>query len=131
VTLYALDTNTISYFMRGEAQVAQRLAATPPSKVAVPAVVAYEIRYGLQRAERALQLAAFERMLQVATVLSFDEETAAHAADIRVVLERAGTPIGPHDVLIAATARRHQRTLVTHNTREFSRVPALQLEDWV
>ncbi len=131
MTLYALDTNTISYFMRGEAQVAQRLAATPPSKVAVPAVVAYEIRYGLQRAERALQLAAFERMLQVATVLSFDEETAAHAADIRVVLERAGTPIGPHDVLIAATARRHQRTLVTHNTREFSRVPALQLEDWV
>jgi tRNA(fMet)-specific endonuclease VapC len=45
-------------------------------------------------------------------------------------LGEAGTPIGPHDVLIAATARRHGYTLVTHNTREFIRVPGLLLEDW-
>ena len=92
--------------------------------------MAYEILFGLRRAARATQLAAFEKLLQTCAVLQFDAEAASHAADIRLELETAGTPIGPHDVLIAAIARRHQRTLVTHNTREFARVPGLQLEDW-
>lgn len=52
------------------------------------------------------------------------------AGRIRLQLEAAGTPIGLADLLIAATARRHGCTLVTHNTREFSRVPGLQVEDW-
>lgn len=126
----ALDTNTLSYFLRGEGRVAQRLAATPPQRIAIPAVVAYEIRYGLRRAVRPALAAAFEHMLQATAVLGFDAEAAGHAADIRHVLEQAGTPIGPHDLLIAATARRHRRTLVTHNLREFARVPGLEVEDW-
>jgi tRNA(fMet)-specific endonuclease VapC len=130
VTDFALDTNTVSYFMRGEGRVAQQLAATAPAQLALPAIVAYEVRFGLQRLARHPQLRAFEKMLEVVSVLSFDAEAAAHAADIRAVLESAGNPIGPHDVLIAATARRHGRILVTHNTREFSRVPGLLLEDW-
>lgn len=127
---FALDTNTLSYFMRGEGGVAQRLAATSPKAVALPAIVVHEIRYGLWRAQRGVQLAAFERMVEVCRVLEVDAEVAKHAADIRWVLESKGTPIGPHDVLIAATARRHQHTLVTHNTREFARVPELGLDDW-
>ena len=130
MTTYALDTNTLSYFLRGEGRVAQRLASTSPQRVAVPAIVAHEIRYGLIRAGREGLATAFERMLQAATVLGFDAEAAQHAADIRTRLDAAGTPIGPHDVLIAATVRRHGCTLVTHNTREFSRVPGLLLEDW-
>ncbi len=130
MTNFALDTNTLSYYMRGEGRVARRLASTSPQRVAVPAVVAYEILFGLRRAGRAAQLAAFEKLLHTCAVLQFDSEAASHAADIRLELETAGTPIGPHDVLIAAIARRHQRTLVTHNTREFARVPGLQLEDW-
>jgi tRNA(fMet)-specific endonuclease VapC len=63
-------------------------------------------------------------------VLPFDAECAAHAARIRVTLEAAGTPIGPHDTLIAASALRHQATLVTRNVREFSRVPGLQWISW-
>lgn len=73
-------------------------------------------------------------MLQVAAVLSFDLETATHTADTRVALERASTPTGPHgphDLLTAATARRHQRSLVTPKTREFAWVSGLQLEDWI
>ena len=130
MNVYALDTNTLSYFLRGEGRVGQRLAGTPPQQVALPAVVVYEIRYGLKRAERPALLRAFEHMLRVATVLDFDAEASEHAADIRQVLERAGTPIGPHDLLIAATARRHACTLVTRNTGEFARVPGLLLEDW-
>ncbi len=130
MTRYALDTNTLSYFMRGEGRVAQRLAATSPQQVAVPAIVAYEIRYGLSRSGRPALVTAFQHMMQAVAVLSFDAEAAEHAADIRTRLAEAGTPIGPHDILIAATARRHGCTLVTHNTREFARVPGLLLEDW-
>jgi len=130
VTTVALDTNTLSYFMRGEGRVAQRLAATSPKRVAVPSIVVYEIRYGFRRSARQALSTAFEHMLQAATVLPFDAEAADHAADIRADLDAAGTPIGPHDLLIAATARRHQCTLITHNTREFARVPGLHLEDW-
>lgn len=130
MTRYALDTNTLSYFMRGEGRVAQRLAATSPQQVAVPAIVAYEIRYGLSRSGRPALVTAFQHMMQAVAVLGFDAEAAEHAADIRTRLAEAGTPIGPHDILIAATARRHGCTLVTHNTREFARVPSLLLEDW-
>jgi tRNA(fMet)-specific endonuclease VapC len=130
VTVYALDTNTLSCFLRGEGRVGQRLAGTPPRHVALPSVVVYEIRYGLKRVGRRPLEQAFEHMLRVATVLDFDAEAAEHAADIRQSLDQAGTPIGHHDLLIAATVRRHPCTLVTHNTREFARVPGLLLEDW-
>lgn len=63
-------------------------------------------------------------------LLPFDSECATLAARIRAELEAAGTPIGPDDTLIAATALRHQGTLVTRNVREFSRVPGLQWVNW-
>lgn len=63
-------------------------------------------------------------------VLAFDLEDALAAADTRVALERLGTPIGHHDVLIAGQALRRRSTLVTANTGEFSRVSGLRWEDW-
>jgi tRNA(fMet)-specific endonuclease VapC len=60
----------------------------------------------------------------------FEPEDAQEAAEIRAELERAGTPIGPYDVLIAAQARWRHAVLVTANTGEFARVPGLQTEDW-
>ena len=65
------------------------------------------------------------------TVLSLDEPADRHYADIRAALERAGTPIGNHDLFIAAHARSRGMTLVTQNMREFERVPGLQVEDWL
>ena len=126
----ALDTNTLSYFMRGEGRVAERLRAVSPQQVALPAIVVYEVNFGLRRAGRREQLNAFAHLIRATKVLDFDVEAADHAARIRTELEAAGTPIGPNDLLIAATARRYQRVLVTHNTREFSRVPELTLDDW-
>lgn len=117
-------------FLRGEGRVGERLKARPPREVALPALVIHEIDYGLRRAARREQLAAFARMVQVTTVLDFDVEAADHAARIRAALEARGTPIGPTDLLIAATVRHHGRTPVTHNLREFSRVHDLAVEDW-
>jgi len=63
-------------------------------------------------------------------VLPFEVEDASHAADIRAELEKAGTPIGPYDSLIAAQARRRGAALVTLNSREFERVPGLLVVNW-
>ena len=62
--------------------------------------------------------------------LPFDDACAAKCAEIRRALVGKGETIGPHDLQIAAGALRHDLTLVTHNTREFSRILALRLEDW-
>ncbi|MEW5771584.1 MAG: type II toxin-antitoxin system VapC family toxin [Pseudomonadota bacterium] len=128
-----LDSNTISYYFRGDPRVVPRLQALSPAELGVPAIVEYELRYGLLRLPQdaaAPRLAALAQLLRPMRILPFDSECAAHAARIRADLEAAGTPIGPHDTLIAATALRHQATLVTRNTREFSRVPGMQCLSW-
>lgn len=131
--MHVLDTNTISYFMRGDPQVVPRLRDLPPDEIGVPAIVVYELRYGLARlpAEAAApRLSALETLLAPMSVLDFDAACAEHAARIRAHLESQGQPIGPHDVLIAGTALRHDAVLITRNLREFSRVPDLHLVNW-
>jgi tRNA(fMet)-specific endonuclease VapC len=128
-----LDSNTISYYFRGDPLVVPRLQALRPTDLGVPAIVEYELRYGLLRLPQeaaTARLAALTQLLRPLQILPFDSECAAQAARIRVELEAAGTPIGAHDLLIAATALRHQSTLVTRNVREFSRVAGLQWLNW-
>jgi tRNA(fMet)-specific endonuclease VapC len=131
--VYVLDSNTVSYYMRGDPEVTAPLERLQPANVAVPAIVEYELRYGMYRLPETVaksKIRALESFLMPIAVLLFDSRCADQAARLRATLEAAGTPIGPHDVLIAATALRHQATLVTRNVREFSRVPALQWENW-
>jgi tRNA(fMet)-specific endonuclease VapC len=131
--MLVLDSNTISYYFRGDPKVVQRLQALRPADLGVPAVVEYELRYGLQRLApeaAAPRTQALERLLQPMRRLAFDSGCAAQAARIRASLEANGTPIGPHDTLIAATALHYQATLVTRNVREFERVPGLLWVNW-
>ena len=128
-----LDSNIISYYLRGDPQIVPRVQALAPAEVGVPAIVEYELRYGLLRLPQEAakpRLAALMQLLQPMQRLPFDSDCAAHAARIRAELEAAGTPIGPHDTMIAATALRYQATLVTRNVREFSRVQGLQWLNW-
>lgn len=128
-----LDSNIISYYLRGDPQIVPRIQALAPAEVGVPAIVEYELRYGLLRLPQEAakpRLAALMQLLQPMQRLPFDSDCAAHAALIRAELEVAGTPIGPHDTLIAAMALRYQATLVTRNVREFSRVSGLQWLNW-
>ena len=128
-----LDSNIISYYLRGDPQIVPRVQALAPAEVGVPAIVEYELRYGLLRLPQEAakpRLAALMQLLQPMQRLPFDSDCAAHAARIRAELEASGTPIGPHDTLIAATALRYQATLVTRNVREFSRVSGLQWLNW-
>lgn len=131
--MLVLDSNTISYYFRGQPDVVQRWQACAPSDLGVPAIVAYELRYGLLRlpaASHGPRLEALDKMLRPMQSLAFDAACAEQAARVRSMLERAGRPIGPHDVLIAATALRHQAPLVTRNLSEFSRIDGLQLVNW-
>jgi len=81
-----------------------------------------------QRAERNLPLV--EDLLGNFDSLAFDDRAADHAGRIRASLERAGTPVGPNDLLIAAIALAHDLTLVTHDSSEFARIPSLRIKDW-
>jgi tRNA(fMet)-specific endonuclease VapC len=133
--MHLFDTNTVSYVLRGEGGVGARMLALKRDQVAVPAVVVYELRFGLARLDgtrpsaRALMQGA-ETLLAALRTVAFDEACAAAAATLRADLERAGTPLGPIDTLIAATALATHSVLVTRNTREFGRVRGLELEDW-
>lgn len=111
--------------------VAERLLATAPRDVAVPAVSLYELEVGIAKSvsprKRGQQLDEF---LRWARILPFSRLEARQAAKIRADLERKGTPIGPLDTLIAGTAMAHGATLVTRNMEEFGRVEGLGLENW-
>lgn len=130
--LWMLDTNTLSALIRGPSPaLVQRLAAVGGESVCTSIVVACEMRYGVQRKGSAALTARVEALLAEVTVLPFDGEADQHYADIRCALERVGTPVGSHDLLIAAHARSRGLVVVTHNVREFKRIPGLQVEDWL
>lgn len=129
--MYVLDTNTLVYFFKGLGGVAERMLATPPSDIAVPAVVVYELEVGLAKSTQPEQRRRqVERLLDVVVVLPFGRPEARASAAVRARLESAGKPIGPLDTLIAGTALAAGRVLVTHNTNEFARVDGLVLDDW-
>jgi tRNA(fMet)-specific endonuclease VapC len=129
--MYALDTNTLIYFFKGLGKVAERLLDHPPSEVAIPAVVLFELEMGIalstspERRRRQLHT-----LRESAKVLPFDDAAAHAAARIGAALQKSGKPIGPMDTLIAGTAAALGATLVTHNIREFQRVPGLKTVDW-
>ena len=129
--MLALDTNSLIYFFKGLGRVGEHLWQTPPREVGVPSVVIYELEVGIaQSTKPENRRRALRTLLEIATVLVFDEAAAGAAASVRFALEKAGTPIGPLDTLIAGMAIAHSAILVTHNTREFARVPGLKIVDW-
>jgi tRNA(fMet)-specific endonuclease VapC len=128
---YLLDTNTCIAAMRNHPLVVQRLASLPPSDCVISTITVYELLTGVAKcADPARELPKVERLLQIIGQTSFDTDAAAEAAEIRAVLEAQGQTIGPYDLLLAGQAQSLQLTLVTHNTREFSRVVGLALENW-
>lgn len=129
--MFVLDTNTVSDYFRARGNVAANLLATPPSEIALTAIVAYEVWVGVlgsQNAKRRQE--QFERLLAAIAILPFDSAASRRAAELRRTLERRGEAIGALDTLIAATALTHGATLVTRNVREFGRIPGLNLVNW-
>ncbi|MBU6298792.1 MAG: type II toxin-antitoxin system VapC family toxin [Alphaproteobacteria bacterium] len=129
---YLLDTNVLSDFVRGERAVAARLKHEAPKNLAASAITEMEVEYGLSRTRHLAPEvgAAMRALLDAITVLPFEREDARAAAPLRATLAAQGTPIGAYDLLLAACALRRGLVMVTHNTREFSRIGGLSVEDW-
>ncbi len=130
---FMLDTDTcIALIKRKSAPVLRRLTALAPGEAGISAITLAELRFGVEKSavrdrnDRALD--AFVLPLEVA---DFDEAAAAAYGTVRSALEKAGTPVGPLDTQIGAHALSLGAALVTHNVREFRRVPGLTVVDWL
>lgn len=129
---WMLDTNILSSLIKNpRGPLVERIAASGRDSLCTSIVVACELRFGALRRGSALLQARVDEMLSNVNVLALDRDADRHYADIRHTLEMQSTPIGNHDLFIAAHARSRGVTLVTHNLGEFQRVPGLLVEDWL
>jgi tRNA(fMet)-specific endonuclease VapC len=129
---YLLDTNTCIRYINGRApNIRTKMQTVKRSDIVVSSVVKAEMFYGAAKSRMPQQsLAKQVEFFSAFTSLPFDDRAASYYGEIRANLEKLGTPIGPYDLQIAATALAHNLILITHNTSEFSRIPNLNLEDW-
>lgn len=132
MTTYLLDTNVCVEFLRQRnANVVRRITASKPGDLRLCSVVLAELYYGAHKsANPATNVALLGRFLSQIVSLPIDDPVGVVAGQLRADLDRAGTPIGPNDLLIAAVGLVHGLTVVTHNLGEFSRVPRLIVESW-
>lgn len=129
---YLLDTNTVIALMKDNAQVIAQVRRVGRAELRLCAPVEAELWFGVYKSGK-----PEENRQRLLTLLSwlpslpFSSDATPHFGEIRAALARQGMPIGPYDLQIAAIARAHGLVVVTHNTREYSRVPGLVWEDWL
>jgi tRNA(fMet)-specific endonuclease VapC len=128
---YMLDTDTVSFALRGQGGVAARLLEHRPSQLCISSITLAELRYGAE-ARRSRKLhRLIGTFVEAVEALSFDQSAAARFGVVAAALARRGEPIGTLDALIAAHALSLGLTFITNNTRHFARVPGLTIENWV
>ena len=130
---YLVDTDVFSLMVKGQdASINTRLQTLVKGEATVSLITAGEFYYGVTHAPvSTLRDQRAQRLLDFFGLLPLDAEVAVSYGTVRADLRRAGTPIGPNDLWLAAQALAHGLTLVTRNTREFKRVKGLKVEDWV
>ncbi|QQE63775.1 nucleic acid-binding protein [Leptolyngbya sp. BL0902] len=129
---YLLDTNILSDLVRHpQGQVFQQITKVGEESVCTSIVVACELRFGAVKSSSSRLIQQVERILDVLPILPLTTPIDHHYAEIRHHLEQLGIPIGPNDLLIAAHTLSLELTLITANTREFERIPNLQIDNWL
>ncbi len=127
---YLLDTDTVSFILRGEGRVEDHFLRLRPSDICTSPIVVGEIELGLERRKNPRLRLLAERLFEILSVAPYDREAGQHYGRLAASLLATGTPIGVEDTMVAAHALSLGLTLVTHNTRHFERVPGLRVEDW-
>jgi len=130
--MYLLHTNVVSYWMRGDKGIIDRLREHAPSELSLSAITLAEIYYGIEKSpvkkkERWLKINKISSLLDL---YYFDGAAAREYASIRVLLERGGIIISERDLQIASIAMANRLVVVTHNIKEFGRIEKLKVEDW-
>lgn len=128
-----LDTNTcIALIKRKPAHAIQKFSKYKIGDIGISAVTLAELRFGIAKSlHQAKNQAALDEFLLPLEIAPFDEAATVAYGALRATLEKKGTPIGALDTMIAAHALSLEVTLVTNNTREFKRVPKLEIADWI
>jgi len=128
-----LDTNICIYIIKQQpVAVLKRFLEYQIGDIGISSITLSELRYGVAKStHQEKNTKALDEFITPLEVVSFDEEAAHIYGDIRAALEKAGTPIGAMDMLIAAHAVSLEIPLVTNNTREFVRIPTLNIIDWI
>jgi len=129
---YFLDANICIYALKDTFRgMADRVRRHTPAEIKIAAIVRAELQFGARKsASSARTRELLERFLSPYEVVPFDSTATDAYADLRFNLEQKGTPIGPNDMILAATVLASDGCLVTHNTQEFRRVKRLRIEDW-
>ena len=130
--IYLPDTNVLIRFLNtGPSPVKTRLLSVDPKKIRLCSVVKAELYYGAMKSSKSAEnMALLDEFFANFVSLPFDDDAAIKYGEVRSDLARLGTPIGPNDLMISAIALVYGAIVVTHNSREFSRVKDLRIEDW-
>jgi len=129
---WMLDTDTCIAIIKGKpASVLKKLRGKSVGQVGISSITLGELAFGAAKSSRREEAhAALSEFLLALEIASFDSDAAASYGQLRASLEKRGTPLGPLGTLIGAHAVALDVVLVTHNTREFSRIDSLRLDDW-
>jgi len=130
---YLLDTNTCIYFLnRSSERIVSRFKKLSPSDIKLPSVTVAELFYGAEKSKaRKKNYALVQDFISAFEIVPFDEKSCRAYAKVRLYLEKAGTPIGPMDLLIASIGLANQFVVVTNNEEEFARVRGLKVKNWL
>jgi tRNA(fMet)-specific endonuclease VapC len=128
-----LDTNICIYIIKKKPpEVLQRFSAYRVDEIGISSITVAELTYGAQKSKNIPQnLQALEKFILPLKVCDFDKPAAAEYGKLRAALEAQGQPVGSLDMLIAAQALSLNIPLITNNTKEFSRISGLSIQDWV
>lgn len=129
---YLLDTNVCIRLLKGSSSsISNRIKSIDNDQIIVPSIVRFELYYGAFKSNRQeATLNTLQSFFDCFKSLPFDDDTSKICGKIRATLDRKGTPIGPYDLIIASMAIQHDLILITHNTKEFSRIEGLKFDDW-
>jgi tRNA(fMet)-specific endonuclease VapC len=130
---YMLDTNICSYILKNRPlEVKHRFEQAAPETVCVSVIVVSELYYGAARHPNGMVIRReIDDFINRLEIVPWDLQAADQYGALRATLERAGTPLGAMDMLIAAHAKSREMILVTNNRREFDRVQGLSTENWI
>jgi tRNA(fMet)-specific endonuclease VapC len=128
---YLLDTDTVSFALRGRGAVTARLLEHRPSEICISSITLAELRFGAE-ARRSRKLhRLIDTFVGSVAVIPFDQPAADRFAPVAIALARRGEPVGTFDTLLAAHALSQGLTLVTNNVKHFQRVEGLTTENWI
>lgn len=129
---YLLDTNIISDLMKNpQGKVAQHIAKVGEDAICTSIIVAAELEFGVQKKGSAKLQERLSIILSAIDILPLEKPAEQKYGELRHHLEAQGKPIGANDLLIASHALALKLCVVTRNTREFERVPELEVKNWL